>query len=260
MICRLCNREASFFKEGIILNKYNIKYYFCDHCRFLQTEYPYWLNESYESSINPFDTGLVKRNIDLSRKISIMLYYYFNRKGKYLDYAGGCGLFTRMMRDIGFDFYWKDKYSTNILAKGFEYNNKDDIDAVTVIEAFEHFVKPVEEIESILKISSNIIFTTELLPGEIPKLLNWWYYGQEHGQHVSFYSSDTLAYIANKYGLNFITDGRIHLFTKRKINKTMYSILLKTSEFGSAGIITKKMKSKTASDMELMQSGKFKES
>ena len=58
------------------------------------------------------------------------------------NYAGGYGIFTRMMRDIGFDFYWLDKYADNLLTNGFEYNKKihKKIEAITSFESFEHFV------------------------------------------------------------------------------------------------------------------------
>jgi len=65
-----------------------------------------------------------------------------------------------------------------------------------------------------LRISKNIIFTTGLLPQDITKPHEWWYYGLKHSQHISFYSVNTLEFIAQKYGLNFLTNGRIHLFSE----------------------------------------------
>lgn len=253
MKCRICNNEVGKIFSANVLNKYNIGYYHCDECGFLQTEEPFWLDESYNSPINLTDTGLLQRNIYLSKKVAIILYFIFGAKGKYLDYAGGYGIFTRLMRDIGFDFFWTDPYTQNLIAKGFEYNSIDTIDAITTFETFEHFVNPIEEIKKIIEISPNIIFTTELLPSNIPEPQKWWYYGFEHGQHISFYSEKTLAYIAKMYELNFITNGRIHLFTNKKINKNYYSMLLKLSKFGLFRIICKKMDSRTLLDMNLMK-------
>jgi len=120
--------------------------------------------------------------------VTILLALFFNKNGKFLDFAGGYGVFVRLMRDIGFDFVLYDKYTQNLFAKGFEYNPSHKIEAITTFESFEHFAKPMDEIESMLKISKNIIFSTELLPDPIPKPEDWWYYGLEHGQHISFYS------------------------------------------------------------------------
>lgn len=251
--CKICGNKTTIIFAMKVLNKYNVSYFFCENCKLLQTEEPYWLEEAYKEPINLSDTGLVQRNNYLSRKVSIILFSIFGAKGKYLDYAGGYGLFVRLMRDIGFDFYWIDLHTPNLFAKGFEYCDKDNIDAITTFETFEHFVDPIEEIGKIVKISPNIIFTTELLPNKIPEPKNWWYYGLDHGQHVSFYSPRTLAFIAKKYKLNFITDGNIHIFTKKRINRFLYSFLLKTSGCGGFKFIKKKVLSKTLSDMELLK-------
>ncbi len=122
MKCRLCKSNTEELFEATILGKYNIKYYSCPDCNLLQTENPYWLEEAYNNSINDTDVGLLDRNIQFAEKIKVLIYYLFERNGKFLDYAGGYGIFTRLMRDIGFDFYWHDPYTENLFAKGFEYN------------------------------------------------------------------------------------------------------------------------------------------
>jgi len=202
-----------------ILNNYNISYFYCENCGFLRTEAPYWLNESYKSVINLSDTGILSRNIYLSKITSLIIYFFFDKDANYLDFGGGYGIFTRIMRDIGLNFYWYDPYCNNILSKGFEYDNNKEIELITSFESFEHLVKPLETLENMLNISRNILFTTELLPKEIPEPNNWWYYGLEHGQHISFYSRKTLEYISKKYNLNFYTNGRnIHLFSEDKLD------------------------------------------
>jgi len=65
-------------------------------------------------------------------------------------------------------------------------NNCNKIDVITAFEIFEHFVNPLEDLEKIFSISHNVIFSTELLPNPVPKPNEWWYYGLEHGQHISF--------------------------------------------------------------------------
>lgn len=249
--CKICNNKARLLFDNIILKKYNINYYLCDNCDFVFTENPYWLEEAYKSPINLTDTGILSRNIYLSRKATILIYFLWGKKNKYLDYAGGYGLFTRLMRDIGLDFCHYDPLTSNIFAKGFEYNVKNSITAITCWETFEHFVNPIEEIEKMLKISDNIIFSTELLPKDLTKPLDWWYWGFEHGQHISFYSQKTLKIISNKYKLNFYTNNRIHLLTKRKINYKYYKYVLSLEKFGLYYVIGKKLSSKTREDSKL---------
>jgi len=254
MKCKICGRDSKKIFNTKILNKYNINYFYCKECGFIQTQEPYWLDKAYEESINITDTGIMQRNLYLSKITSILLFFVFDKNAKFLDYAGGYGIFTRLMRDIGFDFYWYDKYSENLLARGFEYKKTDKIELITSFEAFEHFVNPSEEIEKMLGISKNIFFSTELYEYNPPKPDEWWYYGLEHGQHISFYSIKTLNYIANKYKLNLYTNGRnLHLLTEKKINNVFFKILLKVHRFGLANIVSLMMKSKTIEDWELLK-------
>ncbi|EKE02033.1 MAG: Glycosyl transferase, family 2 [uncultured bacterium] len=225
MRCKICNLITENIFEARILNKYNIRYFYCNSCGFLQTEEPFWLNEAYNEVINIYDTGILSRNLELSKTSSVIIYYLYNRKRKFLDYAGGYGIFTRLMRDVGFDFYWHDPYCKNLIARGFEYNHNDKIDLLTSFESFEHFVNPIEEIEKMLSISKNILFTTGILPVAIPQPQDWWYYGMEHGQHVSFYSQKTLEFIANKYKLNFYSFRSIHLLTEKQINPAVFKFI-----------------------------------
>lgn len=171
MKCKICNSTSNFFSEAVILERYKIKYFQCSNCGFVQTEEPYWLEESYTESITKTDVGLVFRNNLFSQVTGFIISNFFNDQGNFLDYGGGCGLFVRLMRDLGYDFYWYDQYCKNLFARGFETqeNSENDYDFITSFELFEHFANPLQEIENILKISSNILFSTRLLPSNNPK-------------------------------------------------------------------------------------------
>jgi len=223
----------------------------CENCGFVQTEEPYWLKEAYQESMNISDTGIMSRNIYLSKVTATLIYFLFEKNAKFLDFAGGYGIFTRLMRDIGFDFYWYDPFTPNLVARGFEYNKSiKDMELITSFESFEHFVYPLKEIEKMLKISKNIVFSTELLPNPIPKPNEWWYYGLEHGQHISFYSLKTLKFIAKKYHLNFYSIGLVHLLTFKKFSSIMLKILAKLNRLGLFTFVRRNMKSKTFEDMQ----------
>ena len=151
MNCKICGTLSEFVFEAKVLNKYEVKYFSCPNCEYLFTENPYWLDEAYNRAINISDTGLISRNIFLSKVVSTLIYFFFNKKGRFLDYAGGYGLFTRLMRDTGFDFYWHDPYCENLFANGFEYdmNNEIHFELATAFEVFEHFSEPVNELKKI---------------------------------------------------------------------------------------------------------------
>jgi hypothetical protein len=214
----------------------------------VQTEDPYWLSEAYNDSINMSDTGLVMRNVFLSKSASTLIYFLFNRRGKFLDFAGGYGLFTRLMRDIGFDFYTTDPFTPNLFAKGFSYTDQKPIELITTFESFEHFADPIAEIEKMLAIADNIFFSTQLVPNPLPKPGEWEYYGLDHGQHIALYTPQTLEFIAHKYGLNVYSVKGYHLFTKKRISNLMFKLLVAGGRIGLASIVKKLMKTKTFED------------
>ena len=59
MKCKICGSEASSFDSARILRKYDVDYFECPYCGFIQTEEPYWLTEAYSSAITSSDIGLV---------------------------------------------------------------------------------------------------------------------------------------------------------------------------------------------------------
>ena len=246
--CKVCNSASTKKFKALILKKYVIQYYLCSKCKFIQTEEPYWLDEAYKEPINTSDTGYISRNLLISKKLTFLLYSVFDKNGKYLDYAAGYGVLVRMMRDIGFNFYWEDKYTGNLFSKGFEWNKDTSLQAVTAFEVFEHFVNPIKEIENLLGISDTIIFTTELYPKHNPSPEEWWYFGLDHGQHISFYSHETLEYIAKKYDLRFYSDGFIHILTRNHISSTKIK-LSRLSNYGVSKVISRfLMTSRTFAD------------
>jgi len=252
MKCKICGQESQPLFRGRVLATYNIQYFHCPSCRFLQTEEPYWLERAYSNVINTQDTGLLSRNSDYSHRVAVLLYYLFDRRSLFVDYAGGYGVFTRLMRDIGFDFYWHDPMCANLFAKGFEWNPEkgQPIEALTCFEAFEHFRQPQEELKKILAYSRTILFSTQLLPDKVPVPSEWWYYGLNHGQHISFYSLQTLAYLAAQNNLRLYSNRRnLHLLTEKKLSPAKFRLLLKSTNRGFFHFVSKRMRSRTFDDM-----------
>ncbi|WP_280746140.1 MULTISPECIES: class I SAM-dependent methyltransferase [unclassified Parabacteroides] len=174
------------------------------------------------------DLGLVKRNIYFSNLTERLLLKFFDYDKPHLDYAGGYGLFVRLMRDKGFNFYRQDKYCENIFSKHFDINDTSTshFEVLTAFEVFEHLVKPVEELNTMLKNADNVIFSTEITPNNIVN--DWWYFSPETGQHISFYSIKSLEILAKYHGLFYYTNGiNMHLFTKKQHKKNPF----KTSVF-----------------------------
>lgn len=234
--CKICKSSVEKIFSKQILKKYNADYFKCTNCDFVQTSEPVWLEEAYSSAITSLDIGLLNRNLRMLDVIPKIIDSCFPDAKIMLDYAGGYGVFTRFMRDQGYDFYRQDIYCENLFTKYFDITDikNTKFDVVTAFEVFEHFADPLPEIEKLFAYSDNFIISTILIPGSIQELENWWYLSVETGQHVAFYSSKTMQYLAKKYNKNYYAKGEsLHVFTSRTLNQDQVDYALNDKTYKS---------------------------
>jgi hypothetical protein len=219
MHCTLCTQPADPFATALILGRHWVQYWHCPSCGSVGTEEPFWLAEAYDRAITSSDVGLVARNLELARMTSVILNYCFDGSRRCLDYGGGYGLFVRLMRDRGYDFYWKDEYCTNLLAAGWEAPPAGEFELLTTFEVLEHLPQPIATLEKLLQLAPNILFSTDLIATPPPLIQDWDYYGLEHGQHIVFYTYQALQQLAQRFDRHFYSDGRsLHLFSQKPLN------------------------------------------
>ena len=226
MKCKICKEKSKYIFNAKILNNHQIEYFKCSSCGFVQTQTPYWLEEAYNDAISVSDTGVMVRNNSFAKTTSVIFSLLSKNNGSFLDYGAGYGIFTRLMRDKGFDFFWYDKYATNLLSRGFEGDILDKkYEAITSFENFEHFENPMEDIEKIFSLTDTVLFSTELVPDITPNPNEWWYYCLEHGQHISLFSKKSLEYIASKHNYNLISNNsNLHILSKKKISNKIFLV------------------------------------
>jgi 2-polyprenyl-3-methyl-5-hydroxy-6-metoxy-1,4-benzoquinol methylase len=225
MKCKVCNNTTNKIFEKKVLSKYDVSYYQCNSCNFVQTEDPYWLEEAYGSgAIGALDVGIMTRNIQLVKQTDAILRSIFKDFTNFsaVDFGGAQGVFVRMMRDLGYNFFRQDLYAENLYAKYFDVldlPNNHKFDILTAFEVFEHLPNPLEEINEMFKLSDVILFSTELIPSnDIGQLEKWWYIVPEGGQHVSFYSKDTFLRIAEDLNGHFYTNSsNLHILSKKEL-------------------------------------------
>jgi len=232
--------------KATVLGKYTIEYYRCDTTGFIHTESPYWLNEAYTDAITSLDVGLVRRNIEHATRTIDLIKKLKLPADHLVDFGGGYGMFTRLMRDAGYPFLHFDPSCKNLFAAGFEsdFGHDEHVarqDLLTAWEVLEHLPNPIESIRQMTGKSDRVLFSTILVPDRpLHDVTDWWYFTPETGQHISFYTIDSLRYIAKKLGVHLYTDGTsLHLFThrplanhpfQRSIGKRLFQRLLMRSE------------------------------
>ena len=255
MNCKICAHDVTKTLTHAVRTTHTAEYMLCPKCDFMFVLNPTWLAEAYSRPINITDTGYVMRNIFLSRKALLLFALLFKDRGTFLDYAGGYGMLTRIMRDYGLNFLWDDLYTENLFSHGFEYTKETHptINAITCFECFEHFVDPLPEIEKMLHISNTILFSTVLKPIGVCPPEQWEYYGFNHGQHTSFYSEKTFRFIAKKYSLHYYTDGNnLHLLTKKREPQRILTFVNMLTKLQIDVFVRKLLRSKTTSDQQAL--------
>jgi len=266
--CKVCANETKILFKTTVLNKYNVQYFKCINCGFIQTEEPYWLEEAYSSAIALLDIGVVSRNLEFSSLSENLIINHFNPHAKFIDYGGGYGLFVRLMRDKGFDFYRQDSFCENIFAEYFDCTDlaeNTEFELLTTFEVFEHLKKPHSDIKKMFGYSNSILFSTVLVPSEaISSPDDWWYFVPETGQHIAFYTLASLGVIAQKNNCYLYSNKKnLHLLSQKKINGDPFSekntnsfahkVLQKLSTWNNSSANKIKLKSLLESDFEYIK-------
>jgi Methyltransferase domain len=228
MQCKICQAQTTPAFTAKILGKHDAVYFRCGSCGFMQTEEPHWLAESYASAINEIDLGPINRAMTGSKLIEGIILSSFDKDAKFVDYGAGYGVLVRLMRDRGFDFYWRDLYCENLFAKHFVAEPGMKFELLTAFEVFEHLVDPLAEIAAMLDYSANLLFSTLLVPERAQAAADWWYFGPDHGQHIAFYTVPALLVIAKRFNLYLSTDGAdTHLLSQKPVSDRLFRFFVR---------------------------------
>ncbi|MDP3071611.1 MAG: class I SAM-dependent methyltransferase [Opitutaceae bacterium] len=225
MNCPICQAATAHFGDAKIMGKHPASFRRCADCGFLFAPDPYWLPESYQSAINQTDIGSVSRADTFSRSTKAVIEFCLKDASRFLDYGAGYGIFVRKMRDNGYPFLAYDQYCENLFASDFKLEALTDqrFDLVTAFEVMEHLIDPLETFATIFRHADAVLFSTQLVPEPAPAVGTWWYFGLDHGQHISLYTRRTLELIASRHGKSLASDGsRLHLISSRRISSRWF--------------------------------------
>ena len=194
--------------------------YHCAHCGLYEFPAPDWLDAAYEDPIASIDVGGVARCLYAARVTEAIARAEKLGDRRQLDFGGGHGLLTRQLRDRGMEMYHQDPLAANVFAQTFEGKVEDDYGVVTLIEVFEHVSDPLEIMQKLSQHAEVIIISTVLVPDPIENIADWWYLIPDLGQHITFYTPAALAEIADRIGMEVVSNGlNLHVFSRRPLSR-----------------------------------------
>jgi len=199
--CRLCGGATDLVFEKTILGRHRVQYFACKACGSQQTQPPTWLDEAYSFPGLHIDVGAPTRSIKNWLAAATLLdAMEIALPSQGIDFGGGTGLFTGLMRSTGWDFRTFDRFAAPFFSSYYTLESLSDAAPaiITAFELFEHLPQPAETLAFLLSRGASVIlFTTWLVDGQDQ---DWIYYLPECGQHVFFYSWKGLEDIAAAHG------------------------------------------------------------
>jgi hypothetical protein len=209
--CRLCGGNLARVFALRILDRYDVDYLKCAKCDSLQTERPYWIEESYTSNLAILDTGVGQRNI--ANLAAVYAVSRVLRLNDVIDFGGGDGLLCRLLRDYGINCFVNDKYASATYARGFAAPDFLRPGILLAFEVLEHFENPRSDLNMLFESTpAALMGSTAIYSGQGP---DWWYLTPESGQHLFFYSEKALRLIAESYDYSFLMCSGYFLLLKR---------------------------------------------
>ena len=216
--CRLCGASTRSRFTHTIIKQHTVEYYECLGCHSLQTEEPYWLEQAYANDQSVLDVGRAQRNV----LVAMVCAYLLERvrvdgNAPCLDWAGAEGLFCRLMRDRGFNFWLYDKFIRPLYAIPYAVADPLALNpvALTAFEYLEHLAQPREELGTLFGLKPRLVVaTTELYSGQGE---DWHYLSLHSGRHVFFYSSDAMSWIGAHFGYQYFAFPFVHVFVSNEV-------------------------------------------
>jgi hypothetical protein len=187
----------------------------CDRCGFHFIADPVWLEGSFGEKLNRFDVGSADRSLMIATFVRSLVRRRSLSTTTVLDFGGGDGLSTRVLRDHGVDCRWEDPFCEPVFCVGPSSDDVGHFDLAFMGEVALHLVDPMPVFRTLLQRSDRILFTAVVPPEHIEA--DWWYLMPETGQHVAFFPVRALRHMAKSMSVYLLTDGRFfHQFSTKR--------------------------------------------
>lgn len=196
-----------------------VYYFMCANCGFcFAPELMKWGLQEFEDRIYNGDYPLVDPDYLEARprnNANSLIATFGGHAGEitHLDYGGGAGLLSRLLREAG----WKSGSYDPFVDRGTSVESLGRFDLITAFEVFEHVPDVgalMSNLSSLLQANGVILFSTLVSDKylEPRKRITWWYASPRNG-HISLYTRRSLALLAARKGFQFgsFTEGS-HVF------------------------------------------------
>jgi hypothetical protein len=119
-----------------------------------------WIKESFSEKLNSLDVGSVDRVLFVSEFLTELIFAQKLTNETFIDFGGGYGLQTRVLRDRGFNFKNYDPYVVPIFCADFQARLDESFRLLSLIEVCLHFEDPIYEFRKLIQIADYLFFTT----------------------------------------------------------------------------------------------------
>ena len=218
--CPVCSGQATAFDvvdfnksceelrgKFVTLSGRSIYYFQCHSCQFtFAPEFASWseqdfAREIYSDHYIEHDPDYLERRPQQNFQLIENLFGAKKAAIRHLDYGGGNGSLSALLKSSGWDSKTYDPYSSE--KDTFEGLGKFNL--ITAFEVFEHAPNPNELMRQLIELKADdalILFSTLTSDGNIKphQRLTWWYASPRNG-HISLYSKKSLTILASRYHL-----------------------------------------------------------
>ena len=234
-ICPICQSLATHFSTLVIRDDICGDYKICNSCGFIFADNPVWLAGSFTDTLNSLDIGSVDRCNIVADFVEVLLKSLKKDNPKVLDWGGGYGLLTRILRDRGVNCSHYDPFVEPLFTKNIKLLPNTKFDLVVLSEVMLHMTDPVGTLSELLKISKRIMFTAVIAPPDVTP--EWWYFMPETGQHITIFSKGSIFELGAALEVSVLSDKKFfHLISEDR--PKMATRLLFTKRFVPFGIST----------------------